>query len=230
MSDFDLTVIIPAWNERENIQALVPAVQEIVGGLGLRTQIVVVDGGSRDGTAEAATQLGARAVLQQERGYGGALLAGFASATAPYVLTMDADLSHPPTFIADLWAHREQAELIIASRYVPGGKATVSPSRRVLSVILNALFRIVLRVPARDLSSGFRLYRREALQQLHLRSRDFDVLEEILVLVYRHGWRILEVPFHYMPRQSGSSHAKLIRFGWAYIKTLVRMWRLREGV
>ena len=230
MSDFDLAVIIPAWNERENIQALVPAVQEIVGGLGLRTQIVVVDGGSRDGTAEAATQLGARAVLQQERGYGGALLAGFASATAPYVLTMDADLSHPPTFIADLWAHREQAELIIASRYVPGGKATVSPSRRVLSVILNALFRIVLRVPARDLSSGFRLYRREALQQLHLRSRDFDVLEEILVLVYRHGWRILEVPFHYMPRQSGSSHAKLIRFGWAYIKTLVRMWRLREGV
>jgi dolichol-phosphate mannosyltransferase len=230
LSDFDLTVIIPAWNERENIQALVPAVQEIVGGLGLRTQIVVVDGGSRDGTAEAATQLGARAVLQQERGYGGALLAGFASATAPYVLTMDADLSHPPTFIADLWAHREQAELIIASRYVPGGKATVSPSRRVLSVILNALFRIVLRVPARDLSSGFRLYRREALQQLHLRSRDFDVLEEILVLVYRHGWRILEVPFHYMPRQSGSSHAKLIRFGWAYIKTLVRMWRLREGV
>ena len=223
-------MIIPAWNERENIQALVPAVQEIVGGLGLRTQIVVVDGGSRDGTAEAATQLGARAVLQQERGYGGALLAGFASATAPYVLTMDADLSHPPTFIADLWAHREQAELIIASRYVPGGKATVSPSRRVLSVILNALFRIVLRVPARDLSSGFRLYRREALQQLHLRSRDFDVLEEILVLVYRHGWRILEVPFHYMPRQSGSSHAKLIRFGWAYIKTLVRMWRLREGV
>jgi dolichol-phosphate mannosyltransferase len=230
LSDFDLTVIIPAWNERENIQALVPAVQEIVGGLGLRTQIVVVDGGSRDGTAEAATQLGARAVLQQERGYGGALLAGFASATAPYVLTMDADLSHPPTFIADLWARREQAELIIASRYVPGGKATVSPSRRVLSVILNALFRIVLRVPARDLSSGFRLYRREALQQLHLRSRDFDVLEEILVLVYRHGWRILEVPFHYMPRQSGSSHAKLIRFGWAYIKTLVRMWRLREGV
>ena len=230
MSDFDLTVIIPAWNERENIQALVPAVQEIVAGLGLRAQIIVVDGGSRDGTAEAATQLGAHAVLQQERGYGGALLAGFASATAPYVLTMDADLSHPPTFIADLWARREQAELIIASRYVPGGKASMSRSRRVLSIILNSLFRIVLRVPARDLSSGFRLYRREALQQLHLRSRDFDVLEEILVLVYRHGWRILEAPFHYMPRQSGSSHAKLIRFGWAYLKTLVRMWRLREGV
>ena len=135
-----------------------------------------------------------------------------------------------PVTLKKEFSDLEQAELIIASRYVPGGKATVSPSRRVLSVILNALFRIVLRVPARDLSSGFRLYRREALQQLHLRSRDFDVLEEILVLVYRHGWRILEVPFHYMPRQSGSSHAKLIRFGWAYIKTLVRMWRLREGV
>jgi dolichol-phosphate mannosyltransferase len=230
LSEFDLAVVIPAWNERENIEALVPAVQEIVGGLGLRTQIVVVDGGSHDGTAGAAARLGASAVVQRERGYGGALLAGFASAAAPYIVTMDADLSHPPTFIADLWARREQAELIIASRYVPGGKATMSRFRRVLSVILNALFRIVLRVPARDLSSGFRLYRREALEQLQLRSRDFDVLEEILVLVYRRGWRIREVPFHYMPRQSGSSHAKLIRFGWAYIKTLVRMLRLREGV
>ena len=229
MSLFDLAVIIPAWNERENIEDLVPAVQKVTDGLGIRAQIIVVDGGSHDGTAEAAVRLGARALSQRERGYGGALLAGFESVAAPYVVTMDADLSHPPTFIADLWARREQAELIIASRYVPGGKAVMSRSRRVLSGILNSVFRMALRLPVRDLSSGFRLYRQEALKQLHLHSRDFDVLEEILVLVYRQGWRVLEVPFYYMPRQSGSSHAKLIRFGWAYLKTLARMWRLRKG-
>jgi dolichol-phosphate mannosyltransferase len=228
VSLFDLAVIIPAWNERENIEDLVPAVQKVTDGLGIRAQIIVVDGGSHDGTAEAAVRLGARALSQRERGYGGALLAGFESVAAPYVVTMDADLSHPPTFIADLWARREQAELIIASRYVPGGKAVMSRSRRVLSGILNSVFRMALRLPVRDLSSGFRLYRQEALKQLHLHSRDFDVLEEILVLVYRQGWRVLEVPFHYMPRQSGSSHAKLIRFGWAYLKTLARMWRLRK--
>ncbi|MGA2325448.1 MAG: glycosyltransferase [Bryobacteraceae bacterium] len=229
MSLFDLAVIIPAWNERENIEDLVPAVQKVTDGLGIRAQIIVVDGGSHDGTAEAAERLGARALSQRERGYGGALLAGFESVAAPYVVTMDADLSHPPTFIADLWARREQAELIIASRYVPGGKAVMSRSRRVLSGILNSVFRMALRLPVRDLSSGFRLYRQETLKQLHLHSRDFDVLEEILVLVYRQGWRVLEVPFQYMPRQSGSSHAKLIRFGWAYLKTLARMWRLRKG-
>jgi dolichol-phosphate mannosyltransferase len=229
LSDFELAVIIPALNERENIENLVPAVQEVASGLGIRTEIIVVDGGSRDGTAEAAARLGARALPQQERGYGGALLAGFASAAAPYVITMDADLSHPPTFIADLWASKDQAELIIASRYVPGGKAVMSHSRRVLSLILNSVFRVALRLPVRDLSSGFRLYRQDALKRLHLQSRDFDVLEEILVLVYRQGWRILEVPFHYMPRRSGSSHAKLIRFGWAYLKTLARMWSLRRG-
>ena len=229
MSDFDLAVIIPAWNERENIENLVPAVQKVVSGLGIRAEILVIDGGSRDGTSEAAARLGARALPQQERGYGGALMAGFASATAPYVVTMDADLSHPPTFIADLWARRDQAELIIASRYVPGGKAVMSHFRRLLSRILNLVFRVALRLPARDLSSGFRLYRQEVLKQLHLESRDFDVMEEILVLVHRQGGRILEVPFQYMPRLSGSSHAKLIRFGWAYLKTLARMLRLRWG-
>jgi dolichol-phosphate mannosyltransferase len=229
LSDFDLAVIVPAWNERENIEELVPAVQKVATGLGIRAEIIVVDGGSHDGTAEAAARLGARALPQRERGYGGALLAGFANAAAPYVVTMDADLSHPPTFIEDLWARREEAELIIASRYVPGGKAVMSRSRRLLSGILNSVFRIVLRLPVRDLSSGFRLYRQDALRQLHLQSRDFDVLEEILVLVYRQGWRVLEVPFHYMPRRSGSSHAKLIRFGWAYLRTLARMWRLRKG-
>jgi dolichol-phosphate mannosyltransferase len=227
MNRVDLSVVIPALNERENLERLIPAIQQVTGELGIASEIIVVDGPSRDGTSEAAARLGARVVKQTERGYGGALLAGFEIAAAPHILTMDADLSHPAAFIRDLWTRRDEADLLIASRYVPGGGATVGAFRRILSLVLNVVYRIVLQLPVRDLSSGFRLYRRDELRRLKLESRDFDVQEEILVRGHNRGWRIREVAFHYMPREAGSSHVRLLQFGWAYLKTLVKMWRLR---
>jgi SAM-dependent methyltransferase len=95
---------------------------------------------------------------------------------------------------------------------------------------LNRTFSRVLSLPLRDLSSGFRIYRRDVLTGLKLQARDFDVLEEILIRIHAEGWRIQEVPFHYMARSSGRSHVRLFKFGWAFLKTLVRMWRLRNSV
>ncbi len=230
MAAYDLAVVIPAWNERENLELLLPALREIVAGLGLRAQIIVADGGSVDGTDQVAPRWGAEVVPQSERGYGGALLAGFAKADAPYVVTMDADLSHRPVFLEALWRHRQDAEILIASRYVAGGRADMPPFRRALSVTLNRVYGHMLRLPVRDLSSGFRMYRRDVLSSVDLHSRDFDVLQELLVRVGAEGWRIREIPFHYMARGSGRSHARLLRFGWAYLKTLVRMWQLRNSV
>jgi len=226
----DVSVVIPAWNERENLELLLPALREIITALGLRAQIIVADGGSVDGTDQVAPRWGAEVVIQSERGYGGALLAGFARADAPYIVTMDADLSHRPIVLEALWRHRHDAEILIASRYLAGGRADMPRFRRVLSVTLNRVYGHLLRLPVRDLSSGFRMYRRDVLAGLNLRSRDFDILQELLVRVGAEGWRIREIPFHYMARGSGRSHARLLRFGWAYLKTLVRMWQLRNSV
>ncbi len=226
----DVAVVIPAWNERENLELLLPALREVLAGLGITYEIVVADGGSHDGTREAAERRGARVVLQRERGYGGAFLAGFAATTAPYIVTMDADLSHRPIFLEEFWRRRDEAEVLIASRYVPGGRAEMGAFRRLLSHILNRTYARALSLPLRDLSSGFRMYRRDALEKLDLAARDFDVLEEILIRVHCEGWQIREVPFHYMARGSGRSHARLFKFGWAFLKTLVRMWRLRNSV
>ncbi len=226
----ELAVIIPALNERENLEILLPAVRAEIAQLGIPAEIVVVDGGSHDGTAEVARERGARVVLQQERGYGGALLAGFAATAAPHIVTMDADLSHRPVFLQDLWRRRDEAEVLIASRYVPGGRAQMGVFRRLLSHILNRTYSRVLSLPLRDLSSGFRMYRRSTLAGLSIRARDFDALEEILIRVHAEGWRVLEVPLHYMARGSGRSHARLFKFAWAFLKTLGRMWRLRNSV
>jgi dolichol-phosphate mannosyltransferase len=226
----DIAIVIPAWNERENLDLLLPALKEVLDELGLVSEIVIADAGSEDGTKEAAERRGARVVVQQERGYGGALLAGFKATTAPYIVTMDADLSHRPVFLFDFWKYRDRAEVLIASRYVEGGRADMGKFRRVLSHILNRTYGIALSMPLRDLSSGFRMYRREVLDGMNLLSRDFDVLEEILIRVHAEGWRIREIPFSYMARGSGSSHARLFKFAIAYLRTLGRMWSLRNSV
>jgi dolichol-phosphate mannosyltransferase len=225
----DVSIVIPALNEQQNLELLLPLIRKTTEQLQLNAEVIVVDGGSNDDSQVVAQQLGARVVGQNERGYGGALLAGFAAASAPFVVTMDADLSHPPKFLKDFWEQRKEADLLIASRYVAGGQADMGIGRRVLSTILNRTYALLLGIKLRDLSSGFRMYERQVLASLDLQARDFDVLEEILVKIYLRGGRIREVPFHYEARNSGQSHARLIKFGWAYSKTLLHMLRLRYG-
>ena len=225
-----IAVVIPALNERENLALLLPALREVLEDLGVSSEIVVADGGSTDGSREVAARRGARVVVQTERGYGGGLLAGFAATTAPWILTMDADLSHRPVFVQELWKRRYEADVLIASRYVPGGRADMDATRRLLSHVLNRTYARVLALPLRDLSSGFRMYRREALEGLRPAARDFDFLEEVLIRAHAGGWRVIEVPFHYMARGSGRSHARLVKFGWALTRTLARMWQLRNSV
>jgi dolichol-phosphate mannosyltransferase len=222
----DLTVLIPALNEASNLESLLPDVSRVLKRMPIASEIVVMDGGSGADTEPLVERMGARFVRQSSRGYGGALAEGFAAARGAYVLTMDADFSHEPGFLPTLWDGREESDLLIASRYVPGGSAESGAFRSLLSRVLNGVYRRFLRLPFRDLSSGFRLYRMAALERVKARGRDFDFLPEVLVLLYVAGLRIREVPFHYRPRRDGHSRAKLFRFGWAYLKTLLRMRRL----
>ena len=238
----ELSILIPALNEEGNIGELITRCRATLEKIGLpadcapgdtkgragEAQILVVDGGSTDRTVEEAREAGARTIVQEGPGYGGALRTGFAFSPSRYVLTMDSDLSHEPEFIAQLWAVRETADLVIASRYVPGGKADMSMFRWFLSRILNVFFTTALRIPVKDISSGYRLYRREVLARIDFHAADFDVLEEILILIYNQGGRLAEVPFHYRARKTGKSHAKLFRFGLAYCRTFFAMWRLRR--
>lgn len=225
----DVSLVIPTLNEAGNIGEVVQRARRVFGELGVEHEILIVDGGSTDATCPEAEAAGARVLREDGLSYGRALRDGFAAARGSVILTMDSDLSHEPEFIETMWRNRDSADIIIASRYVLGGKADMSQFRYVLSRILNTVFTTILRVPVKDISSGFRLYRRSALQSIEITARDFDVLEEILIKLYVRGHRVREVPFHYKPRKAGKSHAKLFRFAIAYLRTLWKMGRIRYG-
>jgi len=226
-----ISVVIPALNEESNLRLLLPRLHRVVSALTSQEyEIVVVDGGSTDDTVEAVRSLGSTVITQEEPGYGGALKAGFQASSGDYVLTLDADLSHDPDFIDRMWKARREAEIVVASRYVPQGSAQMPLVRKVLSLILNKFFTQGLSLPLHDISSGFRLYHSSTVKGMSLESSDFDVLEEILIQCYAQGYRIREVPFQYLPRQQGSTHINLLGFGIAYLRTFRRMWELRNSV
>jgi dolichol-phosphate mannosyltransferase len=226
----DISVILPVVNERDNLRILIPRLGALLEREKLTYEIVVVDGNSTDGTRDAAEALGARVVGERRRGYAGALETGFAEARGDYLLTLDADLSHDPDFVPKMWRARERADIVIASRYVRGGVAYTAWIRKATSAFLNVALSRMLSLPVLDVSSGFRLYRREAVQGLTLDSKNFEVQEEVLVRAYTRGFSICEVPFVYFPRGAGRSHAKLFSFGMDIARCAWRMRKLRNSL
>ena len=226
----DLSVIIPALHEAENLSIIGPQLVDVLTALGISYEILIITRGADAATHAAAATVNARVIEQVERGYGGALVAGFAESRGEYVLTMDADASHAPEFVENLWKSRQNAEVTIASRYVRGGRAHMPLGRYLLSRVLNAFFSLGLDVPIRDLSSGFRLYRGDVLREQVYSARDFDILQQIVIRAYADGWHVQEIPFRYEPREHGSSHARVLRVGRACLATFGPLWMLRNSI
>jgi len=226
----ELSVILPAHKEGRNLAVLLPRLRQVLAEIGVGAEILLVVRARDEETLRAAGTSGAQVIEQLSPGYGGALRTGFALSRSRYLLTMDADLSHEPRFVADLWNARGSGEVLIASRYVAGGAATMPLGRRLLSRLLNRVFARGLSFRVRDLSSGFRLYDARALQGIDLSASDFDILQEILVKIHMQGWRVREIPFAYAPRASGSSNARVIPFGLSYLSTFYSLWKLRNSI
>lgn len=221
----DLTVVVPTLNEEGSLRNILPRLKEVFGRLGVRGEVLVVDGRSKDATVEVAEAAGARVLTQTGRGLGGALREGLLAARSPWIAVVDADGSHPPEVLAEMWARRESWDLVIASRYIPGGSAVMGPGRRFLSGMLNVVSRLVLRLPVRDASGGFRLYRAGPAQEASraVDVKDFTIQQELLVDILSRGGKVLEIPFRYEHRIDGVSKASTLRLAPAYVRMLVRL-------
>ena len=225
----DLAVVIPALDDRGNLAEFLLALRGVLDPLDVAYQVIVVatpDSGVDISHAPPRVRL----FQAGEPGYGAALLRGFQEARASYVLTMDADLAHAPAFIRAMWDARHTAEIVVASRYVPGGEAKMSWLRYVLSRALNLFFRRGLSLRLEDLSSGFRLYKAAVLEGQEYAAADFDILQRILVTAYAEGWRIREIPFTYEPRRRAGWQVRVARVGRAYLRTFWQLWKLRNSI
>lgn len=224
----EISLLILAKDEEKNLLELLPELRRALGSTGLTYEVVIITAGS-DNTADVAARFGAISHQQREPGYGSAFVQGITSCQGRYLITLDGDLSHPPDLILSMISRRDQADLLVASRYVEGAGARMPVHRALLSRLLSAVFRAALRIPIRDLSSGYRLYRAAILQEMTLEGKNFDVLLEALVRAHISGYKIEEIPFSYSPRRHGRSHARLIMFALGYLMTLFRLMRLRYG-
>jgi len=226
-----IAIILPTYNERENLE---PLVLDILG-LGLPARIVVVDDNSPDGTGQVADALARQhpEVLVVHRpakmGLGRAYLAGFATAFdlgVDLVLTMDADFSHHPRYIPDLVRLVEggTCDLAIGSRYVPGGGTrNWGVGRRVLSRGANLFARTMLGLRAHDCTAGFRCYRRELLEAAPLDrilSDGYSFLIELLYRWQQMGGRVGETPILFEDRRAGRSKISKAEIGKALLTVL----------
>lgn len=226
----DLSVVIPVIGRSENLVELLPMVHESLNTLGITYEILVVDQ-RLDGASDSAVQnRHSRLIKPDASGYGNAIRTGLTCARGNYILTMDADLSHPAPFLPNLWRARGSADVLIASRYYPGGKANMSVARRFFSRILNLVFTKGLGLEIHDMSSGFRLYRNHVVKGPQLRSDDLDILQELLVFAYTQGFRIREIPFTHQQHGQVRPAADFFRFGRAYFNTFIRLWKLRNSI
>ncbi len=206
-----ISVAIPMYNEAPNAAAIVEAVRSELGDR--EHEIIVVDGDSTDGTADILAGLAeefdtVRCIHRDERhGIGSAYREAFRAAEGDILVQMDADFSHPPEQILDLVEAVETgADVAVGSRYVDGGERDDPVHRRVFPLIGSYLYRFLLRSPVRDVTSGFKAYRREAADQLgdgslpdgfHFQAASlFELLDE--------GYTVEEVPITFRERRDGT--------------------------
>ncbi|WP_448591151.1 polyprenol monophosphomannose synthase [Thermoflexus hugenholtzii] len=228
-------VIIPTYNERENIEALLRAILS----LPLDLEVVVVDDHSPDGTGEIVDRMAAADprihVIHRpaKLGLGTAYTTGFRFGLArgyERLLTMDADFSHNPAHLPDLLARSQEADLVIGSRYVPGGEVIDSPwYRRLLSRGANRFARLMLGLTPRDVTAGFRCYRPQVLEAIApetIRAEGYAFLIEITYRAQRAGFRIAEVPIRFQDRRYGRSKISR-REIWRALGTVLRLARDR---
>ncbi len=211
-------VVVPTYNEIATLERVAKGVLAAAGRSPHAVELLVVDDGSPDGTGALADRLAAEhagiAVLHRERkeGLGPAYRAGFAWGLArgfDALCEMDADLSHDPADLPRLLTTLARADLVVGSRYVPGGSVVDWPWHRLaLSRGGNRYVRAVTGLPVRDATSGYRAFRRAVLETLDLstvRSDGYSFQLEMALRTWRLGFRVVEVPITFVERSEGAS-------------------------
>jgi dolichol-phosphate mannosyltransferase len=231
-SDRLLSVVLPTYNERENIR---PLIEGILAHVKRPVEVVVVDDDSPDGTWQVVQDMAAEEprirLLRRmdERGLTSALNVGIRQARGEVIAWMDCDLSMPPEVLPALLAATDQVDLAVGSRYVPGA-ADVGHSfvAQAFSRTINLATSLLLGWQIKDYTSGFLAVRRPVFDQISLQGDYGEYCIDLLARAQRLGFTVREVPYRCVPRERGESKtatnaAGYVRRGWKYVVTVLRL-------
>ena len=226
MSVPTLSLVIPTYNERENLPLLVEKIFGALDSCRISGEVIVVDDNSPDGTADLAEELGKQYAVRVVRrpgkqGLSSAVIAGWNAALGELVGVIDADLSHDPNILPDMVYSITNggADVALGSRYIPGGGVNNWPwYRRITSLVAVLMGRII--APVNDVTSGYMVFRRAIIRDVELDPIGFKINLEVLIKA--HYRTVAEVPFTFVDRYAGKS-----KFNGGEIKAyLVHLWRL----
>src|SRR3989344_8386689 len=230
----DVSVVLPSYNERENI---IEAIERISKSLGSRLkEIIIVDDNSPDGTGQLVEEYGhpkVRLIRRiDEKGLASALARGVEEAKGSYVVWMDCDLGLPPEDVPKLLESLKEHDVVIGSRYAPGGKDNRTKTRALMSTIFNVYAQLVLGFQAKDYTSGFIAVKKNVADAVPLSKEGFgEYFADFVYKAHKKGFKITEVGYECNYRKGGTSkldtgYARLMKFGWQYG---VRILKIRFG-
>jgi dolichol-phosphate mannosyltransferase len=227
LSKLELSVVLPAYQEEENLRNLLPRLLETLKTMDVSSEVLVIDTNNpMDRTKEVCDDNGIRHIKRRVDNYfGSAVRTGIQEAQGKYIIFMDADGSHPPEFIPEIFCFAEKYDVVIASRYIDKGRTENSLLLILMSRVVNWTFSIVLNLPCKDVSNSFKVYRGQQLKNVKLTCNNFDIVEEILFKLRRAHplMSFKEVPFVFKKRMFGETKRNLFVFILTYIFTVIKL-------
>ncbi len=227
------SVIIPVFNESRNIPILVEQIDVVLKSFGVGYEILMVNDQGTDNSYEVLELLRKQYLSlcpiyrQSSSGAGYALREGFQQAKGTIIITMDGDLSHDPKDIPILIQGLDEADMVCGSRYTKGGRAQLSFIRCLASQTFNWLIRQAIGIPIKDVTSNFRVFRREIIEKIVLQRGQLGVAIEIVIQAYLSGFSITERPINYRLRLHGISHSSFkqwLDYLKAFIDGAIMRW------
>ncbi len=235
MARHEISVIFPTYNERGNIKELLAETKAALTKIGTTYEILVVDDNSPDGTSDAV-----RTIMKKEkhvhllhrknkRGLATAIRDGIERTDGNTIIIFDTDLSQHPRYIPSLYRKMQQtnADMVVASRYLPKGDMEGNAYRHTLSAMLNRALRMILGIKLTDLTGGFFIIKRDSLSAIDLQTSFVGYGDYFFTMTYnlkkagRDNFQ--EIPYVYEPRKYGQSKTKVLRVGIAYLTTALRI-------
>lgn len=234
----ELSILVSAYNEEKNVPSLLKRLTSALDHSGIRGEVIFLNNHSTDRTGDIAQKYAERdkriTVIQRyhrtNKDLGSSLREGLDACLGEFIIIMDADLSHDPENIQELFAHRKEADIIVGSRFVTGGVGEMSRSRVLISKTYNFVAGFPIGWKVRDVTTGFKLYRSDIIKKLKLKNNGFGLHVEIILQALSKGYRAKEIPIHYHARMKGESKLDYKKQFKTYAKPIMDAMLSRLGL